>query len=443
MRVPVPEGEALIVRRVGDLHQNLRQQAIALHNQRATTTALEIQPFEDVVHPNLGLPIGKLMEIWLHLSFIASCCLKETMERKDGGVEQEGVLAATAKKFSKAQLIKAIAECTDLDTHQVAQALQRFTFSYGPERGKHDELWDRPLVPSAEDLILVWYPLVACEYTRLIARLASETPELRNAHSTRGHRFEEHVVEVLRLALPHAPSHIRQHIRVLQARIDPADKRVGDVDVVLVVGDTAFVMECRTVRNAATSYEYWDVANDLQQVKGPQALRKKKYLDKNEGWLEGIAVKQGVSLGQKIRRYVAVVVSNSYMFEGCREAEPYYVHIDTLLNAILAGGPRFVDVVEGRETEYLVDYFDSFADPAEAMMQAISSPAKAEMYRRCLHPGTFPIPGIGEGDHFGSVRQWTLTFPELGHIRPLLEQCSFAPLLREIPPSSPYEHAGR
>lgn len=438
IRVPVPEGDALVPCEVVDLHEDLRQYAIMLRNQRMTTTAREIEPFEDVVHPNLGLSIGKVIEVWSHLSFIASCCLKEAMARTDSGAEQTVPLAANARKFPKAKLIEAIAQCSELDTHCVAQVLQRFTFSLGLEHGKQDELWDRPLVPSGEDLILVWHPLIACEYTRLIARLASETPELRDAHATKGHRFEEHVVEVMQLAIQHAPSYVRQHLQVLQARIDPDDKRIGDVDVVLVVGDTAFVMECRTVRNAATAYEYWDVANDLLQVKGPQALRKKDYLNKNEGWLEGIAAKQGVHLERKVRRHVAVVVSNSYMFEGCRDAEPYHVHVDTLLNTILAGGPRFGDVVEGRETEYLVDHFGGFQDPAQAMLRAIASPPKAEMYRRCLHPGTFRIPGIGEADHFGAVRQWTLTFPDLGHLRPLLEQCSFAPLLREVPPSSPH-----
>lgn len=433
MRVAVPEGDALTVRLVDDLHPDLRRNVIAVQNQRVTTTALEVEPFEEVIHPNFEISISKVLDIWFHLSFIASCCLNQASERSG---QQELALAADARKFPTTRLADAIAQCTELDARRVALVLQRLTFSLGPQRGRWDELWDRPLVPSGEHLILVWQPFIGCEYTRLIARLASEVPELQDAHSVKGRYFEKHVAEVLQLAFDRSPVHVRQRAKVLQTRIDPEDKSMGDVDVVLVVGDTAFVMECRAMRNAATSYEYWEVKNELEE-KLPKILRKTNYLRRNSGWLEAIAAKQGHALGEKVRRYVAVVVSNNYMFEGCRDAEPFYVHVDTLLNAVLMGGPRFGDVVEGREVEYMADYFGNFANPADAMLRAIAKPAKAEMYRRCLHPGVFPMPGIGDSeDHSGTVQQWALKFPELGHIRSLLDQCSFASMLREVAPSS-------
>ena len=31
------------------------------------------------------------------------------------------------------------------------------------------------------------------------------------------------------------------------------------------------------------------------------------------------------------------------------------------------------------------------------------------------------------------MRQWVLTFPKLGRIRSLLDQCSFAPMLKQVP----------
>lgn len=435
-RVPLPEGGSLTACRLDELAPEARRRIGAIQSQRATTTALEVEPFERIIHPRFEIPIGKVIDVWSNLAFIASCCLMEAVERPADATLSGSPYAADARRFSKAQLVEVIAQCTELETRRVAQVLQRFTFSLGSDGGRQDELWDRPLVPSSDDLILVWPPFVACEYTRLIARFASEVPQLRDAHAAKGHHFEGHVVEALQRALVHSPAHVRQHVKILQARIDPQDKRVGDVDAVLIVGDTAFVMECRTLRNAATSYEYWDVANDLLKDKGPQALRKRDYLQGNSGWLEGISAKQGITLSCKIRRYVAVVVSNSYMFEGCRDTEPYYVHVDTLLNTLLTGGPRFGDVIEGKEVEYMVDFFGSFADPAEAMLRAIARPAKAEMYRRCLRPGSFPIPGVGEGDHFGSMRQWAMTFPDLGHMRSLLDQCSFAPMLKDVPPFS-------
>ena len=431
-RVPVPEGISLTACRIADLAPEVRHHVSAVQNQRATTTALEIEPFERVIHPRFEIPISKVIDVWSHLAVIASCCLWQARERPADTVQPGLPFSADARRFSKAHLAEVIAQCAELDDRRVAQVLDRFTFSLGPDGGKQDELWDRPLVPSGDDLILVWHPLMACEYTRLIARLASEAPQLRDAHATKGHHFEERVVEVLQLAAARSPAQVRQHVQVLQARIVPDDKPVGDVDAVLIVGDTAFVLECRTLKNAATPYEYWDVANDLND-KESKALRKRDYLRNNQGWLEATAARQGITLKHPIKRYVAVVVSNSYMFEGCRDVEPYYVQVDTLLNAILTGGPRFGDVIEGKEVEYMVDYFGSFADPAEAMLRAVASPAKAEMYRLCIQPGKFPIPGVAEGDHYGAVRQWVLNFPKLGHIRSLLDQCSFAPMLKQVP----------
>jgi hypothetical protein len=436
-RLPVPEGGALRALRIDELNPPLQALARAMATQRATTTALEVQPFEQVTHPQLQVPIGKMLDVWSHLAFIAMCCLTQAgglPEPVEPARDATAATASSARRFSKAELANVIAQCANLEPDCVAQILKRFTFSRGPEKGRRDELWDRPLVASGDDLILVWYPLVACEYTRLLARLSSDAPQLQNAHADKGHEFEERVVQVLTLAAAHSPAHVRPHVKLLKARIDPADPRVGDVDAILVVGDTAFVMECRTLKNAATSYEHWDVAQDLLTDKGPQALRKRDYLKSNPGWLEETAANQGVRLDQPITCYVAVVASNSYMFEGVRDTEPYYVHVDTLLNTLLSGGPRFGDVVGTREVEFLVDYFGTMADPAQAMLQAIAQPAKAQMYRRCLKRVAFPIPGLGEGDAFGTVWQWILNFPELGQIRTLLNQCSFAAMLKEVAP---------
>lgn len=436
-RVPLVKGNSITTCTFEKLIPEARRRMHAIQSQRAATTALEVTPFEKVIHPKLEITIGKLIDIWTNLSFIASCCLSETEDQPAKAPSHLASNIANARKFPKLQLVEVIAKCTGLKNHNVEKALQHFTFSLGPNGGKQDELWDRPLIPTNNDLILVWAPLIACEYTRLISRFTNEASQLREAYAAKGHRFEEHVVQAIRIALTKSPINIRQNIKVLQARIDPHDKRVGDVDAILVIGNTAFVMECRTLRNASTPYEHWDVANDLLKNKGPQALRKRDYLLENTGWLDAISLKQGIALNQKINRYVAVVVSNSYMFEGFKDDEPYYIHVDTLLNTFLNGGPRFGDIVEGKECEYIVDFFGNFTDPAEAVLRAISKPVKAEMYHQCLKIRNFPIPSFGKGDYFGSIQQWTMNFPELGHVRSLLDRCSFAHMLREVKPFSP------
>lgn len=416
--------------------ENLKHKVASQLAQRWTTTALETEPFAAAIHPSLDLPIGKILDVWMCLALIASQYVDEATVPLDGqpldGANVD--YGEYAYPVSKSTLERVIAECTDLASEQVARVLDRFTFSRGPEKGRWDELWDRPLVPVGDRLSLTWQPLVGCVYTRLIAKLAGEAAELKNAHSTKGHRFEEHVVNAIELATRHSPAYMREKIQVLRARLDPDDKSVGDLDAVLVAGDTAFVLECRTLGSAATAYEYWDVARDLLADKGPQAVRKRDYLNRNPGWIEATALRLGVKLGRPIKRNVAVVVTNSFMFEGTFDAEPYFVHVDTLMHSILAGGSRFGDVVNGQAVEYLVDYFGSIPDPGEALLRSLSRPAKAEMYRRCLQVGSFPVPGIGEGDICGFFQQSMLKFPETGTLLGLLDQCSFARWLKEVPP---------
>lgn len=436
-RIPIVEGQTLALRSIDSISAKQRLLVHAIEIQRDSTAALELKRFLAEIHPKLNLSIEKILEIWGLLSIVASQCLERAITSDPGPLSDEIAYMKDVPVFLRSQLVETISACASVSPEQVCRVLDRFTFLVDPHRGhvdkrRRDELWDRPLVRHGDHLALVWQPLVNCEYTRLISKLAKDVKELQEQHAEKGRVFENYVSEVLHGLLTHCSPRIRGHLQMMRARIEPTDFPLGDVDAVLIIGDTALVMECRTLPHVATAYEYWDAENDLLYEKGTQAIRKRDYLRKNPNWLASLAAEEGTSIRQEIKKYVAVVVSNSFMFEGGRSEEPYYLHVDTLSSILSSGGVRFEDWVDGKEVAYFVDYFNGTENPAEAMMCAVAKPAKAEVYRKCLNLIELPLAGLEKNDFYGWVRQWVVKIPEDGQVLELLKRCSFAHLLKEV-----------
>jgi hypothetical protein len=427
--VVVPEGLAAV--RMSNLDEEQLDTVREALGAIDVTLAYELRPFLSVNHPKLGLPLGDVLVVWQLLSCIAKQSLRIAWRREEEIVSTENLSGKPhlSGVFERSSLVQVLAASTRRSKAQIESVLERLTFSKGRERGRYDELWDRPLVPIGDSLGLAWNPLTSGDTTRLVATLATEEKDLFVEHAQRGHVFEDLVVAVLHHALETSPTDLKASATLFQARIQPDDP-VGDIDCILIVDETAFVLECRVVRNAATPYEHWDVIQTLLGDKAPQVMRKVDYLRKDSNRLKELMAKAGVTLAIEVRRYVGVVVSNSYLFEGRRRVEPYFVHVDTLLNSILDGGPKFGDVVHGEEMEYQVAYFESEVPPADALLSSIANPAKAEMYTRCLQQAVFDMPVFDEGDTPVQWAQWTLSMPPLGKLLELLSQCSFKAMLR-------------
>ena len=421
-RIPVLRDGKLDCLVLRELDEQLRIGAENVFLQREITTNNDLQAFLTVEHPMIRLAVGTILEAWT-----AIACLALQLTERSAGVQHIHEITAN---FGKQVIAEALAKCLDVSLQQAEFVVHRMTFGLGPEKGRHDELWDRPLVSVGGDVCLVLHALIGCDYTRLASRLAAESKELTTAHAERGYAFEGMVVQALRNVVEQAPPSFRKHVAMFGARIVPDDKSVGDIDGLLVVGDTAFVLECRSQKHAATPYEHWDVADDLLHKKGVQAIIKRKYLEADPRRIVALAQAQGLALPYRVTRFVAVVVSNSFIFEGSRDHEPYFIHIDTLLNILLTAGPRFGDLVDGQSVEYRVAYFDGDAKPGDAMLHAVRRPAKAEFYKSCMRIADFPIPGINENDLSGRLLSWRLSFPEVGGVKELLSRCSFSNLIQ-------------
>jgi hypothetical protein len=286
-------------------------------------------------------------------------------------------------------------------------------------------LWQRPILNTEDGLLLVWYPLITFHPMRLLSTWAKEAHHLRVAHDKRGHGFEDAVVFALLRASVHSP--FKEKPFVLGPAIKIADPSVGDIDALLIVGSTAFVLECRNVLHPATPHEFWSASNELDD-KVVQAIRKRNYLRENPAVLTAlINASPFAPLNRKIVEVVGIVVSNSYIFEGVKDVEPYFVHIDTLYNTIISGGSRFGDIdPDGNEVNYRVNCLLPTIDAGTALKRAISKPAKAEFYRQCLSQVDFPIPPIDQMEPSGLYSTWAYTPPEVGSVRATLNRCSFA-----------------
>jgi len=210
---------------------------------------------------------------------------------------------------------------------------------------------------------------------------------------------------------------------------------VGDVDAAFIVEKTLFILECRSVGYPAEAYEFWSV-NDALEDKIRQVTRKKNYIAKNPEVVASWARKLQVDLPiESIERVVSVVVSNSFLLEGERKVEPYFVHLDTLFNLLLTGRSIFgggSDKNE-QEVEFHVDFRTQAVSVADAIIRALQTPAKAEAYKASVVPLDVTIPPFDQTDATGSMRSPVAELPSgIDEVELLLRRCSFLPYVSRV-----------
>ena len=410
----------LVIRTLGQLSAELQQYCLGLAYQRFSI-------LEDntagLLNEKLGtlkdLTLRQVLDAWLQLGCLAGQSMMQARALPPASADAVGHLASA---IPANDLKHALQSLLKVNEPQASALLDFFTFD-----GTHIEqsLWQRPLLRHAAGLLLAWTPLLTSHPMRLLSSWSRETANLEVEHAKRGRVFETEVVQGMLAAALHGELTTKHF--VLGPGIKIPDPRIGDIDALLVLDDTAFVLECRSLMHPATDHEFWDAINALRN-KTTQAIRKRDYLRTNPLVLSSLIAKSPFASGnRKINRVVALVVSNSFLLEGVNDAEPYFTHVDTLFNTLLCGGALFADIgPDGQEVELQVNFFDSNTKPADALIRAISRPPKAEYYRQCLTVLDAPIPAIDETEPFGMFRQWTFTPPQPGTLGPLLQRCSFA-----------------
>ncbi|MEE9355414.1 MAG: hypothetical protein V3U75_07470 [Methylococcaceae bacterium] len=369
-----------------------------------------------------GLVFGKVIHAWLQLSFLAYQLSKQATPRYfTSGVG----ISELAVGFLREELVKQLSQCLEISKDQGGALVDFFTF-----RGKRDHsFWTHPLIPrnnnETESLLPLWYPLIHSHDMRLMNEWIKTDKALKNAYSRRGHHFEDDASQQLFEAIDISP--IQSRAFVLGPRIDILDNTIGDIDLILVVGNTAFVLECITIRHPAMPYEYWRAEQDLRQ-KISQVLRKRDYVKTNlcklPDWLSPkFRNHHNKEILSAVSRVVGLVVSNSFLLEGEKTKEPYFCHFNTLSN-ILKGYSSFYDVGPTNGSTYRIQFFNNDDSVGDSMLTAIRYPPKAEFYNRCVTNKTSRLV-YAKGRPHVFQQQWSIDIPTAGNLKDTLRECSF------------------
>jgi hypothetical protein len=169
------------------------------------------------------------------------------------------------------------------------------------------------------------------------------------------------------------------------------------------------------------------VSEELKD-KMDQALRKRRYLQSNPKILQNIIDKSDYpsAVAENIENFVALVVTNSFIFEGIQNQEPYFVHINTLFNLLLNGDAIWGDIKNGQQMEYLVSSRISNTPFEDTLLQDIKQPPKKEYYEKCTNLILNQIPRLDQDEPYGIYQRWAYQSPILGKVFEILKKCSFS-----------------
>lgn len=426
-----PQGSQLTVVTVDTLPERLQQMAIDLAARHLALVDWHVQFFLDTSHASLkGVTYRKVLDAWFCLTLLV---LDDWNAMQDDQTSSGKYSPSLLTAFALDELASAFCTALGVTLKQAKAILNFLTY-----KGGHQTLWSRPLLATGNAVLLLWWPLQAGHLMRLIAGWGTSESDSDEPYSDKGHRYEDLVglaLERLRNnaapAIRFTPLGARQAVKEKAA--DGND--VGDVDAAFIIGKTLFILECRALGYPAEPYEFWSV-NDALEDKVRQAQRKKDHIVKNPGVVAAWFRQKGIAGSPpEIERVVAIVVSNSFLLEGERTEEPYFLHLDTLYNVLLTGQSVFGGGfnLEDQEIDFHVDFRSEDLTVAEAVIRTLRNPPKAEAFKACVVPLDMTIPPFDQTDSPGHVRSPIVTIPShQAEIESMLSRCSFAPYVTRV-----------
>ncbi len=423
--------QQLMVTTIDALPEKQRKVAIALAVSQKAQINLTVNDFLEKSHPSLkGVTYAQVLRAWYCLTLLVQTENSHAMDDYERfGTDYRPPVTCVRPD----RLNGALCEALDIQPAEAKAVISFLTY-----KGHHQTLWERPLLETKEGLLLMWWPLQCGHLMRLVndwGKADKKSEEKSNAEmfSDKGHRYEE-LVHLMLSKLPTVENPAFRYLP-LGPCLKVPDDAIGDVDAALIMDRTLFVLECRAVGYPAEAFEFWNTHEELQD-KTRQALRKKEYLASNPAVVASwVAHAHPTVAVPKIERVVALVLSNSFMLEGERVHQPYFVHTDTLFNALLSGYSNFGGGFDedGREVEYHVDFRKDGVADADAFLRALKHPPKAEAYKACITTLDTSMPGFDESDSAGVMRSPVITMPEHGRdIEALLQRCSFVQHVRRV-----------
>lgn len=426
-----PSGEReLTVTHVLKLPPKLREAALGLAHGYSSMVDHALEPFLEETLPGLeGVPIRSVLRAWYCLAFLVSQQSTEAYL-----ADEFDQLPATEfiTRIQADELIGGLSAALGLSADEALRIVRFLTYE-----GKRQSIWSHPILDTAKGLSLLWYPLQGAHLMRLLHEWGTAHRELEAQYADKGHKFEDLVHMIVAnlnaYANPTVP-YVSMGPRLEVPGKTPTGKDVGDVDGAFVVGDTLFIMECRMVMEPAEPFEFWSVQEELKE-KIEQVTTKKNFLLENLHVISTWPSRNGAKDHTEIRRIVSLVVSNSFLLEGERLEEPYFVHIDTLFNVLLSGYSEYGGGWDehDRPFSYRVEFLREGTTQADAVLEALKSPVKAESAKASAVVHETHIQPFDESDASGAILTRVVQWPEsTQQIEALLKRCSFWSRTRRV-----------
>jgi len=424
-------GASLKVLSVDKMPPKLQEIAVELAVAHSALLDRQVEFFLDATHESLkGMTYRKVLDAWYCLTLLV---LGDWYSLHENPPHAAHTSFAHLTKLSLNELINAMSLALEVSPTDAKTILNFLTY-----QGGHQTLWSRPLLVTADVVLPLWWPLQAGHLMRLVDSWGGAKGSKGAQYSDKGHQYEDLIGDLLHRLSCH------RDLSILFTALGPRlavketaedGNEVGDVDAAFIVEKTLFILECRSVGYPAEAYEFWSV-NDALEDKIRQVTRKKNYIAKNPEVVASWARKLQVDLPIKsIDRVVSIVVSNSFLLEGERKVEPYFVHLDTLFNLLLTGLSIFGGGSDKKEqeVEFHVDFRTQAVSAADAIIRALQTPPKAEAYKASVVPLDVTIPPFDQTDATGSMRSPVAELPSgFDEVELLLRRCSFLPYVSQV-----------
>ncbi|WP_157201761.1 hypothetical protein [Massilia sp. Root335] len=373
------------------------------------------------MHPQVGLHIREIMVIWGELSTMAAQIYQ--LARPLDIVKDKNELSVLVEsRLSRDQIIATIKQCVALSADRVKECLDFLSFT----PSKSAALWDNPLLPAGDDVLLLWWPLQGAHQARLLNAWSKSHEVLTVAFKKKGPANESLLAEAIRDAIAKSPH--RDRMKFIGTSLHPRQKPDEEIDLLVVIDDTAFVIETASLPSPAEAYEFFDIEDRLQK-KSKQCRKQcaalKQDLSQIAEWADDD------SLRERVTKVFGLVVTNSYLREGLYDDDICYCHRDTLYN-VISGGIHF-GVTRGLE-EYTLKMpiqVGPEGSVVDGIISTLRKSPKAELFARCIVPVDFRVTGFDDTDVEGYYRAVEIDIPEHDMLENRLRECSFAALLEE------------
>ncbi|MDX8123321.1 hypothetical protein SKZ59_16180 [Janthinobacterium sp. GMG2] len=378
--------------------------------------------FVQEIHPQVGLHISEIMVIWGELATIAGQ-LHALAQPLDMVKDKSNLSTIVVSRFPRDEIIGAIKGCVVLSSDKVKQCIDFLCFT--PSKGA--TLWDKPLLSAGDDVMLLWWPLQGAHHARLLGAWAKSHKKLAIAFDSKGPTNEAILAEAIRSAI--RKSSYQSHMRFVGAALHPRHKSDEDIDLLIVIDDTAFVIETASIPSPAEAYEFYETEIRLDKKAGQcrkQCAALKHDLNQISEWASDDGLRG------KVTRVFGLVITNSYLRDGMYSDDICYCHWDTLIN-VISGGMYF-GLTHGIEEFTLKApiQIGPHGSVADGVIAALRKSPKAEFFSRCVVPVEYRVKGFDDTDVEGYYRALEMDFPPQEMLEKRLRECSFAATLEEV-----------